>query len=332
MTALTLSVEIEKWPLSAPFRITGRTFECFEVLVVNLEHNGQVGIGEAAGVDYLNDDVASMFRQIDALRSTLDRGIHRDELQELLPPGGARNALDCALWDLQAKLDARPVWQIASLKQPRPLLTMFTCGASGPQEMAAAARAYPHARSIKLKLTGEPVDAERVRAVRMARPDVILSVDANQGFTPLSLEQVLPVLVDCQVALIEQPFPANEDALLDSLDLPIPIAADESAQCLADIPNLVGRFDTINIKLDKCGGLTEGLAMVRRSKELGLSVMVGNMGGTSLAMAPAFLVGQSCDVVDLDGPVFLKTDRATRVRYTHGFIDCPANLWGGPHE
>jgi L-alanine-DL-glutamate epimerase-like enolase superfamily enzyme len=177
-------------------------------------------------------------------------------------------------------------------------------------------------------LTGQPNDADRVRAVREARADVWLGVDANQGFTRESLERLLPTLMETNVALIEQPFPIGQDALLDGFQSPIPLAADESAQGLADIAGLVGRFNVVNIKLDKCGGLTEGLAMARAAREHGLDTMVGNMMGTSLAMAPAFLVGQLCQVVDLDGPVFQKTDRAITVQYADGFITCHATLWG----
>jgi L-alanine-DL-glutamate epimerase-like enolase superfamily enzyme len=194
--------------------------------------------------------------------------------------------------------------------------------------MAATARAYTSSRAIKLKLTGEPIDKERVQAVREARADVWLSVDANQGFTRASLEQLMPKLVDAQVALIEQPFPAGEEALLDGFQSPIPIAADESVQNIGDIPGLVGRFSVVNVKLDKCGGLTEGLAMARAASLCGLGTMVGNMMGTSLAMAPSFLLGQICDFVDLDGPALLKADRTITVKYVDGYITCPETLWG----
>jgi L-alanine-DL-glutamate epimerase-like enolase superfamily enzyme len=236
--------------------------------------------------------------------------------------------LDCALWDLEARLGGGHVWQMAGLDTPRPLLTTFTCGAAEPEKMASTAVGYVNARAIKLKLTGEPIDAERVRAVREARSDAWLGVDANRGFTRDSLEQLMPVLVDARVSLIEQPFPIGEDALLDGFRSSIPMAADESVQTLADIPGLVGRYQVVNIKLDKCGGLTEGLAMARAARELGLDPMVGNMMGTSLGMAPAFLVGQLCKVVDLDGPIFLKSDRPNAVQYSDGLITCPQRLWG----
>jgi L-alanine-DL-glutamate epimerase-like enolase superfamily enzyme len=325
---LTLRAKVEQWPLVAPFRITGHTWEFVDVLLVSLEKDGHVGQGEAAGVYYKNDKPASMLGQIESLRRTIEAGIGRDRVQSLLSRGGARNALDCALWDLEAKLSKRAAWQIAEMKKPRFLLTTFTCGADEPEKMAAAALAYTKARAIKLKLTGQSNDADRVRAVREARADVWLSVDANQGFTRESLERLMPTLTEANVALIEQPFPIGQDALLDGFQSPIPIAADESAQGLADVAGLVGRFNVVNIKLDKCGGLTEGLAMARAAREHGLDAMVGNMLGTSLAMAPAFLLGQLCKVVDLDGPIFQKTDRAITVQYADGFITCPDALWG----
>lgn len=330
--ALTLRVEIEKWPLKVPFRITGHTKVELDVAVVTLEQFGCVGRGEATGVYYRDDDVPSMVRQIKDVRMSIEKGIDRKSLQLLLPAGGARNAVDCALWDLEAKLQGCTVWEMAGLERPHPLLTTFTCGAGEPEKMAADARAYTNARAIKLKLTGAPEDAERVLAVREARRDVWLGVDANQGFTPASLERLMPVLTQAQVALIEQPFSVGNEALLDGFQSPIPIAADESVQIVADIPSLVGRFNVVNIKLDKCGGLTEGLAMVRAASEAGLSPMVGNMLGTSLAMAPAFLVGQLCRVIDLDGPVFLKNDRAITVDYSDGMVICPEALWGSASQ
>jgi L-alanine-DL-glutamate epimerase-like enolase superfamily enzyme len=323
-----LSMAVERWPLNAPFQIAGYTFDAIEVLVVGLERSGHIGRGEASGVYYKGDTIAAMLPQIEAIRAVIEGGVDRLGLQGMLPPGGARNALDCALWDLDAKLSGRPVWDLAGLPPCKPLVTTMTCGAGAPADMAASARGYEGAKAIKLKLIGDLVDAHRVRAVRAARPDVWLAVDANQGCDRNALDQLMPVLVDCKVSLIEQPFPIGQEALLDGLQSPIPIAADESVQCLADIDALVGRFDLINIKLDKCGGLTEGLAMARRARQLGLDVMVGNMMGTSLAMAPAFVLGQVCDVVDLDGPLFLGADRDDPVQYSDGEIVSPKAIWG----
>jgi len=328
---LVTRTQIERFPLKEPFHITGYTITDAEVLIVEVEEDGLVGRGEASGVYYRpSDNPQDNAKRIEAVRSRVEAGIDRETLQALLPPGGARNALDCALWDLEAKKTGRAAWQSAGLKEPGPLLTTFTVGANDPDKMAVDACNYSQAKAIKLKLTGQPVDADRVRAVRSARPDVWLGVDANQGFTQASLNALLPVLVETRVQLIEQPFKIGQEDLLDGLQSPIPIAADESAQSLSDMPKLSGRFDVVNIKLDKCGGFTEALAIARAAGQFGLDVMVGNMVGTSLAMAPAFLIGQLCKVVDLDGPVFLRSDRPTPVRYESGMISCPPALWGSP--
>jgi L-alanine-DL-glutamate epimerase-like enolase superfamily enzyme len=326
---MRLTVEIEKWPLKTPVRITGYTFVELELVVVSLNSGGYTGRGEAAGVYYHDENAASLIKQIESVRAGVEECLPREKLQDILPIGGARNALDCALWDLEAKMSGRPVWQLAGLPAPKPLMTTYTLGADEPAEMAAGARAFAGARALKLKLTGEEEDAERVRAVRAARPDVWLGVDANQGFTSEGLRRLLPALIECNVRLIEQPFRIGRESQLDGLRLPIPIAADESAQGICDLPALVGRFDVVNIKLDKCGGLTEALAMVREARRLGLDVMVGNMGGTSWAMAPAYLVGQLCQVVDLDGPLIFNADRSTAVHYHDGELTCEEEVWGG---
>lgn len=325
---LSLDAKAEKWPLKSPFRITGHVWDALEVVRVSVRTPDHVGHGEAAGVYYKGDTPAVILQQLQSINTHIDK-LNRRTMQALLPPGGARNALDCALWDLESKETGQPVWQLAGLAAPKPLMTTFTCGADHPENMANVACAYTNARAIKLKLTGEAVDADRVRAVREARGDVWLGVDANQGFTRDFLEWLMPTLVDTRVQLIEQPFRIGSESLLSGFDSPIPLAADESVQVLADISPVSVYFDVVNIKLDKCGGLTEGLEMARAAQELGLQVMVGNMLGTSLAMAPAFVLGQLCQVVDLDGPVFLKTDRSTSVDYTNGFISCPNGLWGG---
>ncbi len=326
---LGVRVEVEKWPLKAPFHITRRTMVDVDVIVVTLEQGGLLGRGEAAGVHYLHDDVSAMCERIGAIRKRLEGGIDRESLQRLLPAGGARNALDCALWDLEAKRCDVPAWRLAGLPSPIAVTTAHTVGANPPERMAEDARAYSQAKLLKLKLTGEPQDAARVRAVRDARPDVSLIVDANQGFTRESLLGLLPRLLDAGVQLIEQPFPIGAEAQLDGLDIPIPVAADESAQTSADVGRLASRFDVINIKLDKSGGLTEALAMARASRHYGLDVMVGNMGGTSLAMGPGFLLAQLCGIVDLDGPLFLQSDRYPSVVYREGTLWCPPSVWGG---
>ncbi len=326
---MALKVSREALQLSAPFVITGYTFTEMIVVVARLDDGQAAGEGEAAGVYYLGDNEPQMSAAIETVRKEIEAGADRETLRRLLPPCGARNALDCALWDLEAKRSGRPVWSLAGLQQPHPLTTTFTIGAGEPGIMAEKAIRYAQARALKLKLTGQAaLDAERVRAVRKARPDVWLGVDANQGFTPASLEELMPTLVASKVKLVEQPFARGREADLDDFESPIPVAADESVQGISDIESLVGRFDVVNVKLDKCGGLTEGLAMAAEARRLGIGVMVGNMVGTSLAMAPAFVLGQLCDIVDLDGPIFITRDRTPAVSYEQGLVFYPEKGWG----
>ena len=331
MPGLRLTVAVEKLEFSAPFRITGFVFEHQDAVVVTLDDGVHRGRGEASGVFYLDDSVDRMAVDLEAKRDVIERGIDRAGAQGLFAPGGARNALDCALWELEAQRAGRPVWALAGVEKPKPLVTTFTLGAEPPEVMAAGARRYAQARALKVKLTGDfELDSARVAAVRAARPEVWIGVDANQGYTVEALPQLIGMLREAGVELIEQPVARGREAGLEKIDSPIPIAADESALSLSDVPGLVGRFDVVNIKLDKCGGLTEGLAMAHEARRLGLKVMVGNMMGTSLAMAPAFVLGQLCDVVDLDGPTFLKHDRERAVCYTDGRIWCDEAVWGGP--
>ena len=328
-TRLSLTMEVAQWPMLSPFQITGKLWTSVPQLAVRLSDGTHEGRGEAGGVYYLDDVPDAMPAQIEALRPAIEAGITRAELQTLMPPCGARNALDCALWELEARRAGTTVMALAGIADPRPLITTCTIGAAAPDAMAAQAVAFADARAIKLKLTSEDSNAERVRAVRAARPDVWLGIDANQGLDRTSLEALLPTLVDAGVALIEQPVRVGHDAELDGLKSPIPIAADESVQGLADVPALVGRYQVVNIKLDKCGGLTEGLAIVAEAQRLGLTVMVGNMMGTSWSMAPSFVVGQHCAIVDLDGPLLLAADRSPAVTYRDGLIHCPPSVWGG---
>ncbi|WP_411341102.1 dipeptide epimerase [Sphingopyxis sp. J-6] len=326
---MDIAVRVETWPLVHPFRITGWTYEAIEVVVVTLSDGDYRGRGEAAGVDYLGDTPANVAATIASMQDAFRSGMDRQRLQSLLPPGGARNALDCALWDIDAARSGRPVWQEAGVRAPKPRLTTWTIGAEPPAVVGERAKEYAGARAIKLKLIGDGQDAARVRAARAARPDVWLGVDGNQGFSRATLEQIMPALVEARVELIEQPLPLDRDADLDGFASPIPLAADESAQGLASIATLSGAFSVVNIKLDKCGGLTEALAMVEAVRARGMQVMVGNMLGTSLAMAPAFIVGQLCDIVDLDGPLLLSRDRSPSVEYRDGMVWCSEDIWGG---
>jgi L-Ala-D/L-Glu epimerase len=324
---MKLDLQIESWAYAEPFRITDYVFTSADVLVATLRDGAAVGRGEAGGVYYRHETPAVMVRQLEAVRGAIEAGVDREGLRELLPPGGARNAIDAALWDLDAGRTGVAAWESAGTPPPRPLRTTITIGAGPAEEMACAAGSQKTARALKLKLTADD-PAGCVRAVRAARPDVWLGIDANQAFTRASLERALPAFVEARVALIEQPVPVGADGELDGLGAPIPIAADESVQGLADMGALVGRYDVVNIKLDKCGGLTEGLAMAREARRLGLKVMVGCMAGTSLSMAPAFVLGQVCDLVDLDAPTVLVSDRQRPALYIDGDIWCPEALWG----
>jgi L-alanine-DL-glutamate epimerase-like enolase superfamily enzyme len=329
MRALKLSIAVERLRLAAPFRISGYVFEEQEVVVATLGDGSHSGRGEASGVYYLGDTAQTMVTAIEGVRGAIEAGVDRTTLQALLPPGGARNALDCALWELDARRSRKPVWELAEVPPAKPLVTTFTLGADDPAVMAAGARKYAQARSLKLKLTGDlDADIARVQAVRAARPDVWMGVDANQGYAIDALDALIGALVPANISLLEQPLKRGREADLEGFTSRIPIAADESALSFADLAGLVGRFDVVNIKLDKCGGLTEGLAMAHEARRLGLQVMVGNMVGTSLAMAPAFVLGQLCDVVDLDGPIFLAQDRTPSMTYVNGTAWSGDDVWG----
>lgn len=326
---LTLDLRVERFPYHQPFRISGHVFTETALLVAELSDGTHVGRGEGAGVYYLGDDIEHMLAEATRVRSDIENGATREDLQQLLPPGGARNAIDCAYWELEAKQAGRPVWELAGLTAPKALRSTLTLGADSATNMAKAALAIDPEAPIKVKLTGDLADdIARIVAIRTARPDAWIGVDANQGYDVATLTELLPILVSTRVAQLEQPLKRGREADLDGLKRPLPLAADESALSLADTVSLVGRFDIVNIKLDKCGGLTEGLAIARQAKKLGLDVMVGNMMGTSLSMAPSFVLGQLCDIVDLDGPTFLARDRDPGVSYRGGMIHCPDDIWG----
>ena len=324
-----LELHNEPLPLSAPFRIAGHVFEAMPATIVTLRDGDYIGRGEAAGVYYNDDHPGQMLATLERLRPRIEAGLDRETLRTLLPAGGARNALDCALWELESQRSGQPVWKLAGLESVAPLVTTFTVGADDPGVMAERAASYRQARALKLKLTGEAsLDIARVRAVRARCPDAWIGVDANQGYAADTLPSLLPVLVEARISLLEQPCVRGEEQQLDGIARAVPFAADESILDLAELEARHARFDVINIKLDKCGGLTEGLMMARRARELGKQVMVGNMAGTSLAAAPAFVLGQYCDVVDLDGPIFMARDRTPSVRYEDGRIHCGDEVWG----
>lgn len=327
--SLKLDVAVERLKLAQPFRISGYVFEHSDVVVVTLNDGGHTGRGEGGGVFYLGDDVEHMLAALETARSAIEAGPSRMDLRAAMPAGGARNAVDCALWELEAARMGVPPWGLAGGAPPKALRTTFTLGADTPERMADGARNCAEAKSIKIKLTGDlDLDLARVRAIRRARPDVWLGVDGNQGFVIDQLAMLAGALDDLGVSLLEQPLARGREADLEGFASPIPIAGDESVLTLDDVAPAVGRFDVVNIKLDKCGGLSEGLMMAAEARRLGLGVMVGNMIGSSLAMAPAYILGQLCDIVDLDGPTFLAQDRVPGAVYRDGLIEIGPDVWG----
>jgi L-alanine-DL-glutamate epimerase-like enolase superfamily enzyme len=331
MARLTLDVAVESLRLAAPFRIAGHCFENVDVVVVTLDDGAHRGRGESSGVYYMADDLAHMSAELQRARADIELGPTRQELRRILPPGGARAAVDAALWELEARRAGTTAWRVAGLTAVHPVRTTLTVSADSVEAMTARAVSYIGAKAIKVKLTGElDLDLARVRAIRAARPDVWLGVDANQGYTLAKLPPLVRGLCEQRVLLLEQPLPRGREADLQDFDSVIPIAADESVLSLEELPHAVGRFDVVNIKLDKCGGLTEGLMMAEEARRLGLEVMVGTMVGTSLATAPAFILAQQCSIVDLDGPTFLVEDRSPAVVYRDGDLFAGDDVWGAP--
>jgi L-alanine-DL-glutamate epimerase-like enolase superfamily enzyme len=270
-----------------------------------------------------------MLATVEGVREWVERGGSRAELQSLLPACGARNALDCALWELDARLAETPVWVLAGAPKPRPLVTTFTLPADDPSLLETKIKRLDFAKAIKLKLDGNlDVDRDRIAVVRKARPDAWLGVDANQGFAAVDLDGLAAAARDFSVSLIEQPLKRGDEAAMEGWTPAIPLAADESILDLAELEERARYFDVINLKLDKCGGLTEALRMAERARQLGKRLMVGNMGGSTLAMAPGFVVAQLCDVVDLDGPYGLADDPLAGQIYSDGEIFVPEELWG----
>lgn len=325
-----VSFRAEQWPLHEPFIIASLPVMHFgEVVVVEISENGVCGRGECEHTNVYDVGYADVMAQLESVRSALEQGADRTALQQLLPPGSARNAVDCALWDLQARQSQQPVWQLAGLEAaPQPLTTVFTLSLHTPQHMAAVAAANAHRPLLKLKL-GQAGDVERVAAVRAAAPGCRLVIDANMGWSAAQYLAYQPQLAALGVEMIEQPFAPGEDQLLAEVERLIPVTADESCQDRRDLAGLVGRYDLVNIKLDKAGGLTEALALTRQARALGFDIMVGCNVGTSLAMAPALLLAQGARFVDIDGPLLLSEDRPDAMRYQDSQA-YPADraLWG----
>jgi L-alanine-DL-glutamate epimerase-like enolase superfamily enzyme len=323
-----VSVHLENWMALIPFRISRNTWDDFPSVVCEIEQDGAIGRGEGLGVYYLGEDQKSMLAQIESIAGELAAGAGRQELMELLPPGGARCAVDAALWDLEAQLSNTSAWELAGVSSD-PIETVFTIGLEAePDEMGARAAAANDLTLFKVKLSNDrPV--ERIASIRKARPDARLVVDVNEGWEFDQLVEVAPALAELGVSMIEQPLRRGHDNELEGYDSPLPLCADESIQHSGELAQIANRYQMINIKLDKSGGLTHGLELATAAREQDLGIMIGCMGGTSLSMAPMHVIGHVADFVDIDGPLLLKNDRAGGFIYDKGIVSLPEKrFWG----
>ncbi|MGB5722020.1 MAG: N-acetyl-D-Glu racemase DgcA [Woeseiaceae bacterium] len=329
MSDIQLTVAREEWPLARPFIIARGPQKVTSVIVVTLTDGALRGRGECEPQDHYGESAESVVAQIEAIRSSLQSGITRATLQTLLPAGAARNAIDCALWDLEAKRRSMSVWELAGLSRPESVLTNFTISLDTPAAMQTQAKEYRDWPVLKLKLGGDAEDLLRVRAVHEALPATRLTIDANESWSLEQLEAMAPQLAGLGVELIEQPLPAGQDDALGDYAGPLPLCADESCHTRESLPSLRGRYAFINIKLDKTGGLTEALRLAEAGQEQGFRLMTGCMTGTSLAMAPATLVASLSEFVDLDGGLLLRRDRPFAMTCHLGRLESPiADLWG----
>lgn len=325
-----MQMHVEKmcFPLAKPFSITGHTFVDTETVRVTLTDGDVCGRGESVGSYYLGETADSMLAQLEEIAAVLPEILTADAIQDLLPACGARNALDCAYWDFRAKASGRGIWELLTIK-PRTLCTVFTIGMDSADNMrrfAVEAAAYPQ---LKIKVDGtQPI--EKLEAIRDGRPDADLIIDVNQGWTFEELKEYLPHCKRLDIRMIEQPLARGADAMLEGFKSPVPLGADESCLHLGEFKDAAARYDVLNIKLDKCGGLSEGLALVSAAQRTGMKLMVGNMTGTSLSMAPSFIIGTACVFVDLDGPLLLARDIDDGLMYgSGGSVEPPAPaLWG----
>jgi L-alanine-DL-glutamate epimerase-like enolase superfamily enzyme len=324
-----LSVGIRHIALKQPFRVSFGTLAGFDVVEVRAEQDGATGRGECCPMSIYGQSADSTRREIEKVIPAIERGeLDRAALLGALPARSARNAIDCALWDLEAKLAGRTIWDLAGLHAPASIPSDTTIGILTPEETAAAAARLGDAPMIKLKLGG-PRDLDCVHAVRAALPNVPLFVDANCGWTLEQLNAIAPALARADVFMIEQPLPAGRDAALDGYNRAVPLCADESCHDRGDLDRLRGRFDYVNIKLDKTGGLTEALALAEEARAQGFRLMIGCMIGSGIAMAPAYVVASLCDVVDLDAPLVVRDPADAALphdgRRLHAFAP---SLWG----
>ncbi|MCR9225420.1 MAG: dipeptide epimerase [Hyphomonas sp.] len=314
-------------PLKAAFAISRGSKSSAETVLVEITQDGQTGRGECVPYARYQESRVSVVAQLSGLEREIEEGLTRQDLQRRLPAGAAKCAVDCALWDLEAKLTGTPVWELAGLPEPKPLPTTMTISLDEPEVMANAAKAT-HAKILKVKLGG-PDDLSRIEAVRRARPDAKLVLDGNEGLDPEDFPQLAAIAADLGVVLIEQPFPAGQDGALTRRPGFVAICADESVHTRGDLQGLAKKYDAVNIKLDKAGGLTEAMRMMKEAKRCGLGTMVGCMVAGSISMAPALLLGQTADLIDLDGPLWLAQDVPHKLRYHDGIVSPPSrDLWG----
>jgi len=324
-----LTVGSESWPLAAPFAIARGVKTHADVVVVELADGQRRGRGESVPYARYGETVASVTAQIRSIEREISCGADREQLQHLLPAGAARNALDCAMWDLEAARRECGVDALLKLSRPQFLQTAVTVGIDAPEAMAAVARSYGAVPVIKVKVDGKAPDRQ-IQAVHDAAPNARLIVDANESWDISTLRELQPLLARTAVALIEQPLPADDDAPLEGFASCVPLCADEACHTYEDLPRVATRYQAVNIKLDKTGGLTGALQLLSAARSQGLTVMVGCMVCTSLAIAPAWYVAATADFVDLDGPVLLKRDREQGVRFSAGQLEAPQRtLWGG---
>jgi len=324
---MQIEAKEEIWPLKEPFRISRGSRTEIRVVVVTVSGGQHTGRGEGVPLARYGQSATSVLEQIESIKSVHD--LDRDKLQELLPPGAARNALDCALWDLEAKKSGKRVWELVNIPITQEIQTSFTISLDTPEKMAAAAKTNTTARILKLKLDGDDLDLARVAAVRVAASNARLLIDTNESWSPAHYREIVLALKELGVELIEQPFPADADEVLEALGHPVPVCADESCHTTCDLPRLKNRYEVINMKLDKTGGLTEALRLCERARESGFRLLIGCMVGTSLSVAPARLLASITDWVDLDGPLLLARDREKGLNYRNGKFDMPSReLWG----
>jgi L-alanine-DL-glutamate epimerase-like enolase superfamily enzyme len=323
-----LLARIERWPIAGSFTISrGAKTEAVTV-VAEVSQGGLTGRGECVPYPRYGETAEATLAALQAMQEALRRGLGRPALQAAMPPGAARNALDCALLDLEAKTRGQRVWSLLGRPEPRACVTAYTISLGSPEAMAAATAKAAHRPLLKIKLGGDG-DGKRIAAVRKAAPDCELIVDANEAWTTGNLEQNLAACMEAGVTLVEQPLPAGQDEMLARIRRPLAVCADESVHDRASLEGLRDRYDAVNIKLDKTGGLTEALAMADAAQALGFEIMIGCMVATSLAMAPAMLLAQQARFVDLDGPLLLARDRDGGLRYDGSLVYPPeAALWG----